>query len=92
VDSLKKYRRINAEPTYLLYTGLRCGMVHSFMPDKTIKITQGQNDLEHYVIGIDELYVDLHDAWLNVCSTQKAFVEQPTALFVNNSTSGTTSN
>jgi hypothetical protein len=89
---LKKYQALNAKPDCLLYKGLRCGMIHSFMPDKKIKIRQGQNDLDNKVIGIEALYQDLHKAWLQVCTDQKDFVEQTSALHVDNSISGTTSN
>jgi hypothetical protein len=91
-NPLKDYQALNAKPDCLLYKGLRCGMIHSFMPDKKIKITQGQNDLDNKVIGIEALYQDLHKAWLQVCTDQKDFVEKTSALHVDNSISGTTSN
>jgi hypothetical protein len=64
---LKKYRQYTKDgDDCLLYTELRCGILHSLAPGETIKLDGVSNDVSKLTIGASELYVDLEKAWVEV--------------------------
>lgn len=79
LNGLKQYRKLNTKKinkkgkvvvkhkqevyTNLLYTYLRCNMVHAFLPSPNIRLTSDNNDLDNKIIGCQELYNDIKSAW-----------------------------
>ena len=56
--TLQKYQNVKD-----LYSILRCGMNHAFLPKEGIKLAPDNNDLANNIIGCKELYDDIKDAW-----------------------------
>ena len=58
VFNIIKATKKSTKNTNVLYSMLRCGMVHSLMPDKVLVLVPDNNDLPNNIIGCDELYND----------------------------------
>jgi hypothetical protein len=67
VTALEKYRQYTkVGDDSLLYTELRCGILHSLAPGETIKLDGVSNDVSKLTIGASDLYDDLEKAWVEV--------------------------
>ncbi len=70
--ALSKYKKFNRckangkKNTNLLYTELRCGMVHSLVPKTGVILSDNKNELEKNVVGCKDLYEDLCNAWKEI--------------------------
>ena len=101
LDSLEKYRVFNYPPdnngqapnNNYLYTHLRCGMLHAFLPDGDIILAPSENDLSKKIVGARELYTDLQKAWEEIKQNAKiaSSINGNLALNVAGELSGSTS-
>ena len=71
IKALEKYKELNypngeKKEANHLYKSIRCGMLHSLLPKKEIKLNDDNNDLNNMVVGAKELYHDLKEAWEEV--------------------------
>lgn len=91
--SLGKYKKYNTDKNAnLLYKGLRCSMLHSFIPDG-FKLVPGKNKLDENVIGCEELYDDVCKAWVFIKKHEITSNNIKEILFnVNGVSSGSTIN
>lgn len=97
---LQKYQVLNyikttkksTKNTNYLYSMLRCGMVHSFMPDKALVLVPDNNDLSNFIIGCDELYNDALSAWQSIKTGKTAIKKNLSEIvfYVDDSVSGAT--
>ncbi len=88
----KKETKDGKKDINTLFTWLRCGMLHSLIPDGTLVLTDKENSLEKKVVGSKELYQDLKNAWEEIKKNPE-FKEclEVEALAINNSYSANTS-
>lgn len=72
VKALKKYRELNFKETNkkgneinnnYLYKYLRCGMIHTILPNEDIVLSPDKNELSKRIVGAKELYEDIKKAW-----------------------------
>lgn len=65
INALYKYKKLSdhTNKKSLLYSALRCGMVHCFIPKQDITLCADRNNLNCNVIGAQEFYEDLAEAW-----------------------------
>ena len=72
LNSFEKYRKFTIIKgkghTNKIYTDLRCGLLHTTMPDKGIKLSSGENELQNNVVGCVSLYEDVKKAWAEIKS------------------------
>lgn len=59
-SSLTKYKTIGDDE---VYSTLRCGLLHAFLPKDGILLTEDKNDLKNNIIGCKSLYKDVIAAW-----------------------------
>lgn len=59
-SSLTKYKAIGSD---VIYTTLRCGLLHAFLPKDGILLAEDKNDLKNNIIGCKSLYQDIIKAW-----------------------------
>lgn len=101
LESLEKYSVFNYPPdnngqvpnNNYLYTNLRCGMVHAFLPEGDIILAPSENDLSKKIVGAQELYTDLHNAWEEIKQNADiaSYLNENFALNVAGELSGSTS-
>ena len=101
LDSLKEYRILNNSSNNngqdtnnnYLYTSLRCGMVHAFLPKVDIILAPSENDLSKKIVGAQELYTDLQKAWEEIkqIADIASYINENLALNVAGELSGSTS-
>lgn len=87
LDSLKKYclKKVN------IYHSLRCGLLHAGLPDNDLKLSDNKNDLHNNVIGCQELYADVKQAWQQILDDNLSKKDLSNKIFhVKNSVSGMT--
>ncbi len=86
--SLIKYKGIND-----LYSVLRCGLLHSFLPKDGVKLTDQDNDFSTNTIGCTSLYSDFVEACDVAINNTLGFIlrnlDEP-QLDIKGVTSGTT--
>lgn len=89
--SLGAYKKYNADKNInLLYKGLRCSMLHSFIPDG-FRLAPGKNDFSKDEIGCEELYNDVRKAWEYIRNRKRESIKK--VLFtVDGVSSGSTIN
>ncbi len=67
LDAFAKYRVFNVPQgkghTNKLYTTIRCGLLHSAMPNRGIILSSKHNDLPNNIVGCLSLYEDVKSAW-----------------------------
>lgn len=88
IKVLKKYTQMKFVKGEDIYSVLRCGMVHSLIPDQGIKLTKDTNDLCNMTIGANEFYADLNKAWQVL--KQNASLNKFNALQIDETTSSRT--
>ena len=66
LKSFKKYRQLKEKNGNKLYTLLRCGLVHTTMPNKGITLSSEKNELQNNVVGCMSLYEDVKNAWAEI--------------------------
>lgn len=86
LSSLKEYRKFDN-----LYHNLRCGMLHSFVPDGII-LCRKKNNVEDNIIGAQQFCEDLKKAWEELKRKPElmSFVNKTDVLTVNGVLSGDT--
>ncbi|MBQ7741424.1 MAG: hypothetical protein IJT90_00640 [Bacteroidaceae bacterium] len=101
LGALESYRDLNykekdkngqeKERNYL-YTGLRCGILHSLLPANEIILTPKENDPKNRKIGAETLYADLCNAWSELKAKEDILqeMEKTTALYIIGSCTGGT--
>ena len=57
-----KYKKGQYYTNYL-YTAMRCGLLHTGLPNKGIILSSNYNELDKNVIGCRSLYEDIKKAW-----------------------------
>ncbi|MBQ9636666.1 MAG: hypothetical protein IJV36_02060 [Prevotella sp.] len=72
INALAPYR-IYSRPrgkghTNLLYTSLRCGLLHAGIPNSDIVLSSKKNDFSQNIIGCESLYSDVKNAWEEIKS------------------------
>lgn len=67
LDAFAKYRVFNVPQgnghTNKLYTTIRCGLLHSAMPNRGIILSSEYNNLPQNIVGCLSLYEDVKAAW-----------------------------
>ena len=70
LNAFAKYRVLNVPlvngHTNKLYTTIRCGLLHSAMPNRGIILSSEHNNLRQNIVGCQSLYEDVKAAWKEI--------------------------
>lgn len=70
LNAFAKYRVFNEAKgnghTNKLYTSIRCGLLHSAMPNRGIILSSEHNNLRQNIVGCQSLYEDVKAAWKEI--------------------------
>ena len=66
INAFKAYKQLNYQDSNKLYTLLRCGLLHSTIPDNGITLSSEENDLPNNIVGCISLYNDVKQAWTEI--------------------------
>lgn len=93
LQALSNYKRFNhTSNNNYLYSHLRCGMLHTLLPNDHIILTSETNDLANNIVGAKSLFDDLKKSWQEIMQNKdiEKFATTTTALVISNQESGST--
>ena len=92
LEELSKYKVFNTENSNHLYDHLRCGMVHSMIPQSDVVLSDSSNNLKEKIVGAKDFYSDLQRAWEEIQQNNSigAYLSKKKAVDINNNLTGST--
>lgn len=91
IEALRPYRKFKKKKgkgyTNTLYSSIRCGLLHSSMPNSGIILSSEENELDRNVIGCKSLYSDIKRAWEEIKSDPTIhdyLIDQKALVIINN--------